>query len=557
MLKRKKKDYKNRINSIAKASYNNEQKQIACQIIDQANEHNIDAIFQLITQRVKTGFVFDAAPEVNHDCVALIKENDSLFINPNQAKMIEHKLIIGENYDALKNLAVAYINPTSGEGLIDFIYIDPPYGTENAKEEGNDYKEETNSNKFIYRDKFTRDGWLNLMNERLKLSRKILTKDGVIFISIDDRNHSYLKVLCDEIFGEENLINDFVWVNNLKGRQISSGGAVKTYEHILAYAKNRQNVPDFVDNIDYLKSIQPSVYKMEKYKVYNDGISDYVIKNELYNSNSIFNEETRPNLVFNIHYNEETFDVKFSDVEDNITFENFVKIFPKENNNGTHKYHAWRWSKEKILSETQNLHFKKSGKEYKIYTKIRDYNQTNVKDLVMDIGNGVLELRSIFNGKVFDYPKSTKLIKFLIRQFPSNIKVLDFFAGSGTTAQAVMELNEEDGGNRQCILVTNNENNIARDVTWERLYRVINGKGSNNQKIRWTYSKEKKSLVNNCLRVFDIEYHELKLNDFAKAKKLIPIAEKQFSKLNHDYKTKNKFDIYNNLAALNPYLWEE
>src|SRR5690554_3221795 len=167
MLKRKKKDYKNRINSIAKASYNNEQKQIACQIIDQANEHNIDAIFQLITQRVKTGFVFDAAPEVNHDCVALIKENDSLFINPNQAKMIEHKLIIGENYDALKNLAVAYINPTSGEGLIDFIYIDPPYGTENAKEEGNDYKEETNSNKFIYRDKFTRDGWLNLMNERL------------------------------------------------------------------------------------------------------------------------------------------------------------------------------------------------------------------------------------------------------------------------------------------------------------------------------------------------------------------------------------------------------
>jgi len=116
-----------------------------------------------------------------------------------------------------------------------------------------------------------------------------------------------------------------------------------------------------------------------------------------------------------------------------------------------------------------------------------------------------------------------------------------------------MELNEEDNGNRKFILVTNNENNIAINVTRERLYRVINGVGTNNEEFKWTYSANKKYLSNNSIRVFDIIQHELTLNDLDKAYKLTNIALKEFKKLNPSYKTKSEFDIYNELASLNPY----
>lgn len=130
--------------------------------------------------------------------------------------------------------------------------------------------------------------------------------------------------------------------------------------------------------------------------------------------------------------------------------------------------------------------------------------------------------------------------------------ILDYFAGSGTTGQAVMELNAEDNGQRKFILVTNNENNIAVDITRERLYRVINGKGSNDEAIKWTYSKDLPSLVDNEIRVFDINYHELTINDFEKAEKLADKAAEQFKLLNEGYKKKNELDIYYDLSSLNP-----
>ncbi len=178
----------------------------------------------------------------------------------------------------------------------------------------------------------------------------------------------------------------------------------------------------------------------------------------------------------------------------------------------------------------------------------------NIIDGVGTTKSAVTELKKIFLHNLFDYPKPVGLIKHLISLLSKkDLIVLDFFAGSGTTGHAVMELNEEDGGSRKFILVTNNENNIATEVTWERLFRVINGVGSNGEKIDWKYSKKKASLTNNEVRTFDIKYHELKLNDFDKAKELIPIAENQFKLLNENYKPKGKFDIYNELSSLNPY----
>ena len=137
-------------------------------------------------------------------------------------------------------------------------------------------------------------------------------------------------------------------------------------------------------------------------------------------------------------------------------------------------------------------------------------------------------------------------------KFKTDITVLDFFAGSGTTGQAVMELNEEDGGKRQFILVTNNENGIGENITRERLYRVINGKGSKGEKIEWSYTKEKPYLTNNSVRVFNIETEELTLQDLDKAEKLKDKARLEFKKLNGNINISNDFDIYNELSALNP-----
>jgi adenine-specific DNA-methyltransferase len=167
---------------------------------------------------------------------------------------------------------------------------------------------------------------------------------------------------------------------------------------------------------------------------------------------------------------------------------------------------------------------------------------------------GTIEANQLFGGRLFDNPKPTELIKSFIKSLnDTNTIVLDFFAGSGTTGQAVMELNEQDGGNRKCILVTNNENNIALNITRERLYRVINGKGSKGQEVKWEYSKDKKSLTNNAFRVFEIKHYHLTLQDLDKAEKLVTKALTEFKKLNAKYKQSGDFDIYNELSALNPY----
>lgn len=237
-LEVKKEQYKQAIDSIAKQSFNNEQKVIAKQIIESASLQNIDSIYQFISQRVKTGFVFDAAPEVNHNCVALLERKNELDMDGKSLLQNVHSLIIGENYDALKNLCSTYIDTYTGKGLVDFIYIDPPYNTEKAKEEGNDYKDNVEASKFIYRDKFSRDGFLNMLNERLQLAKKLLKDDGVIFVSIDDGEQAYLKVLMDQIFGENNFIANMIWKCRNSLYYTEPTVSIQT-EYILGYAKNK------------------------------------------------------------------------------------------------------------------------------------------------------------------------------------------------------------------------------------------------------------------------------------------------------------------------------
>ena len=554
-------DYLLKLDKIPNVSFNKEQKQIAKTIIERTDDKDLDAVYGLITQRVKTGFVFDEAPEVNHNAVALIKENEELGINVGLLNKLEHKLIIGENYDALKNICATYIDK-NGKGLIDVIYIDPPYNTEATKSDGNDYKEEVEASKFVYRDKFTRDGWLNMMNERLKLAKRLLSDTGVIFISIDDSEQAYLKVLCDEIFGEDNFIGNIIW---LKGNaQNDADNIQKNNEYILVLAKKNQKNLISIETEREIKVIQ------ENGRFFYEGAG-------LTTGGAGGTLNQRPNLGYTIYYNPKTKDkiavadydiekAKTSNIETEVYYDDiellnkgYIKIRPPKKGN---KLGRWTWRIDKFNEEKEGIYIKETSSGYSVVKKeLVNEKQTKIitngplKSFVnVSSGSGTKELAQIFNEKVFDNPKPVELISYLIKSIYNNKNaiVLDFFAGSGTTGQAVMELNEKDCGQRKFILVTNNENGIGENITRERLYRVINGKGSNGENIEWTYTKEKPYLTNNSVRVFNIETEELTLNDLDKAEKLKDKARLEFKKLNENINISNDFDIYNELSALNP-----
>lgn len=371
--------------------------------------------------------------------------------------------IEGDNLDVLKLLQETYL------GKVKIIYIDPPYNT------GND---------FIYEDDFTEriedyvehsgqydvDGnrlvknvdsngrfhtdWLNMMYSRLKLAKNLLADDGVIFISIDDNEMENLRKICSEIFGASNYVNHFAWICNITGRQISGKGAAKTWESILVYAKDINMISEFNININFAKNKMPDTYKGFTKDIRRDDIGEFAVGDTLYNHNRKFNEETRPNLVFSIFYNPVTEEIVPGDIGE--VKEGFVELLPHANGDGTHKYHAWRWSRQKIVNESYNLIvLPNSSGEYEIYTRIRDFNTTLLKDLITNVSNGDTEVQKLFGGKkYFDYPKSVDLLKILIGAVKDkDALILDFFSGSATTAHATMQLNKEDGGNRQYIMV--------------------------------------------------------------------------------------------------------
>ena len=394
--------------------------------------------------------------------------------------------IEGDNLEVLKLLQKAY------NDKIKLIYIDPPYNT------GND---------FVYNDDFT-DGlrgyleytgqldeegnrtsassdtsgrkhskWLSMMYPRLVLARNLLTQDGVLAVSIDDNEFANLRAMLDEVFGSENFLNAFIWASNIKGRQISGSGAVGTKEYILVYARNESVLGSFRASAQLLKDLMPSIYKGFDYELKEDGIGPYVTKNQLYNTNSAFNEETRPNLVYDIYYRPTDESVKTADCSDNHVFDGYWKIPPKRNNNGTHKYHAFRWSRAKVESESYDLEFVEQNGEYRVFTKVRDVASTSVKDLIMDIstnqGSKDLEEAGI-DGSWFDYPKPVSLIQlFCGFATDKDSLVLDFFAGSGATAHAVAAQNALDGGNRRCISVNLPEPVDAESAAGEAGFKTV------------------------------------------------------------------------------------
>lgn len=360
--------------------------------------------------------------------------------------------IEGDNLDILKLLRETYLNK------IKMIYIDPPYNT------GKD---------FIYKDKFTMSqdeydevsgeydeddnrlfqntenngrfhtDWLNMMYPRLKLARDLLTDDGVIFISIDDKEVHNLRKICDEIFGSGNFVAEIIVQTNPRGRTLDKHIA-KTNEYIIVFTKT--------DNQNALFQIPKTDKAISKYNK-NDERGKYRLL-ELRNRNPMFNRKNRPNMFFPIFVNEKTLNVSLKQSE-----QYSIPVFPL---NSKEEEGCWTWGFEKASNEVGLLfaNYANTGK-WRIFRK--DYLEgssflTKSKSLWTDSNMnheyGKELLGQLFEKTIFDFPKSVEYIKKCIKigSDPSSI-ILDFFPGSATTAHAVMQLNSEDGGNRKFIMV--------------------------------------------------------------------------------------------------------
>jgi adenine-specific DNA-methyltransferase len=405
----------------------------------------------------------------------------------------ENLIIEGDNLEVLKLLQKSYL------GKVKMIYIDPPYNTGNDFIYPDDYAEslktylqytgQADDAGRRFSTNTDTDGrfhskWLNMMYPRLYLARNLLRDDGVIFISIDDNEVENLRRLCDEIFGEENFLSCLVWMSNPKGREIGDAGPAGTHEYLICFARDARLVGRFRAKATLLRAMMPSIYKSPDYNVKFDDRGPYVTKNELYNTNSKFNEITRPTLVFNIHHNLATGDTRTTDIDDPRTFDGYVRATPHPNARPDALFHAWRWSRRKVESDAQELEFVDSHGELRIFTKVRDVEGMAVKDLIVgpSTTTGQRDLAALGLDRVLDTAKPVDLIGLFASTATitgGDDIVLDFFAGSGTTAQSILELNAQDGGHRKFILVQLPEPTdggdypTIADITKERVRRAI------------------------------------------------------------------------------------
>lgn len=368
----------------------------------------------------------------------------------------ENMIIRGDNLEALKALLPKY------EGRVKCIYIDPPYNTGNEGWVYNDNVNDPKIKKWLGEvvgkegeDLSRHDKWLCMMYPRLRLLHKLLAEDGAIFISIDDNEYANCKLICDEIFGGHCFITDAVW----RSSDNSNNNSLKfseDYNHTLIYAKNPAWKPNFIDD--------PS-----KRKHFKNPDNDP--RGPWFDGNPVNNPGWRPNLQFDI----------------TTPNGNIIK----------HPQNGWRWSMETIQEKLQTGELRFSEDQTRLIrrTYLYELGGLTPSNLWMDLETtghtrrAKYDLKKIFPEvkvtDLFSTPKPSLLIEYILRlATDSDSLILDSFAGSGTTAHAVLNMNKADGGNRKFILVEMMD--YAESITAERVKRVINGYGEGKNAVEGT-----------------------------------------------------------------------
>lgn len=373
-------------------------------------------------------------------------------------------LLEGDNLHSLKLLEKTH------KGKIDVIYIDPPYNTKNKD--------------FVYDDKrigeedtYRHSMWLSFMNERLQILKKLMTRKGVIFISIDDNEQANLKLLSDSIFGEKNFIAMAIHKNNSSKNQ-AKFLSVST-EYVLIYA----------NDLDELKKNYPE--KRDGWKIKKKGASDINKKYEELKRAGFSLQEIEAAIKDMYKIPKYSHLSRWNKVNDKGVFvdadlsrsdgpKNYTIINPKTGQKCVVPNRGWGKSYEELvrLQEEGLIWYGDPSTPPRMISYITG-DDLLVPDSFWYYDNSVDTklIKNIFGKEIFNNPKPLDMVKSILEMvmYKSEI-VLDVFAGSGTTGQAVLELNQEDGGNRHFILCTNNENNICEEVTYQRLKTVITGK---------------------------------------------------------------------------------
>lgn len=424
---------------------------MAKKLHDYTKEELIELV-QSLKKAKKFGLVWEDKPEqVAIDCqtkLPVLQEVADRAIT--KADDQPTNLIIeGDNYHSLSTLNYTHA------GKIDVIYIDPPYNTGNKDFIYNDHYVDKE-------DAFKHSKWLSFMSKRLKLAKQLLTDTGLVFISIDDSEQAHLKLLCDDIFGEVNFVGT-------APRKTGAGSAAtrslselrKLNDYVLIYRKSPQS------------TFKRKIVGQKEYP-FEDEYGKYLL-GQFQASGSDATRKARPNMWYPIY-------VLPSGSLTVIEPKKYTKqILPKEVNGEEGR---WLWNKAKFEADNAKLiHFDGEKISRKIYyDPKKDQNIYQVEKAWLEgfmNAKGTTELNEILGKKgVFNNPKPTEMMRHLVNLHPNkDAIVLDFFAGSGTTGQAVVSLNITDDGKRQFILCTNNENNIADNATYQRITKVINGYG--------------------------------------------------------------------------------
>lgn len=376
-----------------------------------------------------------------------------------------NKIIHGDNLEALKALLPEY------EGRIKCIYIDPPYNTGNEGWVYNDNVNDPKIKKWLGQvvgkeseDLSRHDKWLCMMYPRLKLLRKLLSEDGAIFISIDENEITSLRCFCNEIFGESNYISTITVIVKPEGRRY--GFFAKTHEYILVFAKKASEL--FLNEIE----VEGTKY------TYFDEEGGFNLKGLRNRNVKSFNSKNRPNLRYPFYVNVNNpdengfFKVSVEPVDDWIevcasTVDGLESV--------------WRWGKDKAKNQSKDLvAYQGNDDEIRIFQKERKLTQT--AKTTWDSKNfhsirGTKEITELLGKSVFDFPKPELLIRQILSIGTDEEDIiLDSFAGSGTTAHAVLNLNKQDGGNRKFICIEMED--YAETITAERVKRVIKGYGT-------------------------------------------------------------------------------